>query len=180
MTETMSKNKQRKVKLVEEIKEHFEKSQSVIIADYRGLNVAEMEALRKDLREQNVTLRVLKNTLAWRAAQQLGWDDLEEIFKGPTAVAFGVEDAVAPAKVMTKFAKDNQNLELKAGVLEGKVISLEEVKALADLPSREELLAKVLGCLQTPLVNMANVLQAPIRDLVQVTDALRNQKAAEA
>lgn len=180
MSEVMSKNKQRKSVMVAEIKEQMENSQSIIIADYRGLNVAQMNELRKDLREQNVSFKVLKNTLAWRAAQELGWNDLEEILKGPTAIAFGVDDAVAPAKVLTKFAKSHQDLEVKAGVLEGKVINASDVKALAELPSREELLAKVLGCLQTPLVNMANVLQAPIRGLVQVTDALRSQKASEA
>ena len=176
----MSKNRERKVQLVAEIKERLEKSQSVILTDYRGLTVAEMNELRRSLREQNVEFKVLKNTLTWRAAQELGWTDLEEILKGPTAIAFGVDDPVAPAKVLSKFAKDHEVLQVKAGVLDGKVISAKEVDALAKLPSREELLAKLLGCFQAPLVNMANVLQAPIRGLVQVTDALQKQRASEA
>ncbi len=169
-----------KQQVVQEITEKLQNSVTAIITDYRGLNVAQATKLRNELREVDVEYKVLKNTLTKIAANNLGLNDLEQFLEGPTAIAFSSEDPVAPAKVLAKFAKENKALEIKGGVLEGKVVSLEEINALADLPSKEELLAQVLRGMQSPLVGMANVLQGPLRNLVNVLDAIRKEKEATA
>ncbi|WP_366923273.1 50S ribosomal protein L10 [Metallumcola ferriviriculae] len=172
----MNKQRQQKVQVVEEIKAKLDKVRGAVLTDYRGLNVAEMTELRAKLREANVEYKVLKNTLVTIAAQDLGLGGLNPYLEGPTAIAFGVEDAVSPAKVLSKFAKDHKQLEIKAGILEGKVIGVEEVKALADLPSREELLAQVVRGMQAPMAGLANVLQGSIRNLAYVLEAVRKEK----
>jgi large subunit ribosomal protein L10 len=162
---------------VQEVRERLGKSKSVVLADYRGLNVEEVTALRKKLREAGVEYKVIKNTLTSRAAQAAKIEGLDQYLTGPTALAFGYEDAVTPAKILADFAKDHKKLELKGGILEGKVVSLETVKTLASLPSREVLLGQVAGMLQAPLRGLATVLAGPLRNLVYATDAVRKQKA---
>ena len=164
--------------VVQEIKGKLEASKGAVLTDYRGLNVAEVTELRNKLREVGVEYKVVKNTLARIAANEIGIEGLDGYLEGPTAIAYGIEDAVAPAKVLSEFAKAHVNLEIKAGILEGKVIDLNGVKALADLPSREVLLAKLLGSMQSPLYGMANVLQGNLRNLVYVLDAVRKTKEA--
>jgi large subunit ribosomal protein L10 len=164
--------------VVQEIKGKLEASKGAVLTDYRGLNVAEVTELRTKLREVGVEYKVVKNTLARIAANEIGIEGLDGYLEGPTAIAYGIEDAVAPAKVLSEFAKAHKNLEIKAGILEGKVIDLNGVKALADLPSREVLLAKLLGSMQSPLYGMANVLQGNLRNLVYVLDAVRKTKEA--
>jgi large subunit ribosomal protein L10 len=164
--------------VVQEIKGKLEASKGVVLTDYRGLNVAEVTELRTKLREVGVEYKVVKNTLARIAANEIGIEGLDGYLEGPTAIAYGIEDAVAPAKVLSEFAKAHKNLEIKAGILEGKVIDLNGVKALADLPSREVLLAKLVGSMQSPLYGMANVLQGNLRNLVYVLDAVRKTKEA--
>jgi large subunit ribosomal protein L10 len=164
--------------VVQEIKGKLEASKGAVLTDYRGLNVAEVTELRTKLREVGVEYKVVKNTLARIAANEIGIEGLDGYLEGPTAIAYGIEDAVAPAKVLAEFAKAHKNLEIKAGILEGKVIDLNGVKALADLPSREVLLAKLLGSMQSPLYGMANVLQGNLRNLVYVLDAVRKTKEA--
>lgn len=176
----MNKQRQMKQQVVEEITEKLQNSVTAIITDYRGLNVAQATKLRNELREVDVEYKVLKNTLTKIAANNIGLQDLDQYLEGPTAIAFSAEDPVAPAKVLAKFAKENKALEIKGGVLEGKVVSLEEINALADLPSREELLAQVLRGMQSPLTGMANVLQGPLRNLVNVVEAVRKEKEATA
>lgn len=163
--------------VVEEIKGKLQNAKGVVLADYRGLNVAEVTKLRTKLREAGVEYRVLKNTMTRIAAHDLGINDLDPFLEGPTAIAFG-SDPVAPAKVISEFAKTNKNLEIKAGLLEGKVIDFEGVKALADLPAREVLLAQVAAGMQAPLVGMVNVLQGPLRKAVYALEAIRKQKEA--
>ncbi|NLV91564.1 MAG: 50S ribosomal protein L10 [Firmicutes bacterium] len=165
-----------KVAAVAEIKENLSRSQGAVLADYRGLNVKQVTELRRQLREAGVEYKVVKNTLTIIAAKELGLDDLSQYLVGPTAIAFGYEDPVAPAKVLSDFAKDNKALELKAGVLNGEVIGLDEVKALAELPSREQLLAQVLRGMQAPIAGMVNVLQGTIRNFVYALEAIRKQK----
>lgn len=165
-----------KVAVVEEIKDKFSKTQGAVLADYRGLTVAEATELRKNLREAGVEFKVLKNTLTLRAAKEVGFEFLEPYLAGPTAIAFGYEDPVAPAKVLNDFAKTHPVLELKAGVLEGKLLDEAGVKALADLPSREVLLGQVARGMQAPIAGMVNVLQGSIRNLVYALDAVRKQK----
>lgn len=169
-----------KKQVVAEMVEKFNDSKSVIVTDYRGLNVTEVTELRKKLREAGVDYRVVKNTLLKIAAKEAGIDGTEDYFQGPTAVAFGLSDAVSPAQVLAKFAKDHKNLEIKGGILEGQLIGFEEVKALAELPPREVLLAKVASCFQAPIAGLVNVLQGPIRKLGYALEEVRKVKEAEA
>ncbi|KUO52607.1 MAG: 50S ribosomal protein L10 [Desulfitibacter sp. BRH_c19] len=175
-------NKQRRVKeqTVQEITEKLQNSMTAVITDYRGLNVAQATKLRNELREVNVEYKVLKNTLTKIAAQNMGLEELKQYLDGPTAIAFSTEDPVAPAKVLAQFSKNNKALEIKGGVLEGKVVSLDQIIALAELPSREELLAQVVRGMQSPLVGMANVLSGPLRNMVNVLDAVRKEKEVQA
>lgn len=169
-----------KEQIVEELRDKLSRAQSVILTDYRGLNVAESNQLRRQLRTSGVEFRVVKNTMTWRAAQALGLEELEEILKGPTALAFGYEDPVAPARELSRFARDHQQVKLKGGVMDGRILTLEEVKALAALPGREELLAKVAGSFAAPLSGMAFALSGLLRNFAYAVDALRRQKEAEA
>ena len=156
---------QQKQAMVETITEKLQASKSTIIVDYRGLNVEQVTKLRTQLREAGIEFKVYKNALTRRAADAAGLGDLKEYFVGPVAVAFSNEDVVAPAKILNEFAKGNEALELKAGVIEGNIATLAEVQALADLPSREDLLSMLLS-----------VLQAPIRNLALATKAVADQK----
>ncbi len=164
---------------VSEIQQKFAISKSVILADYRGLNVTEVTELRKKLREAGVEYKVAKNTLTSRAAKAANIDGLDQFLSGPTALAFGINDVVIPAKILADFAKDHKKLELKGGILEGKVIGLDEVKNLANLPSREALLGQVAGMLQAPLRGLATVLSGPLRNVTYAVEAVRKQKAGE-
>ncbi|MEK3883822.1 50S ribosomal protein L10 [Paenibacillus sp. PL2-23] len=135
-------------------------SPSTVIADYRGLNVAQVTELRKQLREAGVEFQVLKNSIVRRATEGTELTSLNDILTGPTAVAFSGEDAVAPAKILNDFAKKNDALKLKGGVVEGKVVGADEIKALAELPSREGLLSMLLSVLQAPMRNFALAVKA--------------------
>ncbi|WAH37381.1 50S ribosomal protein L10 [Alicyclobacillus dauci] len=148
-----------KEQLVKTIVERLERSKSVVLADYRGLNVAEDTELRSKLREAGVEYEVLKNTMTSRAAAQVNLSGLDAYLAGPTAVAFGYEDAVSAAKILHDFAKEHKALELKGGVVEGRVVSGEELAAIAKLPSREGLLSMLLSVLQAPMRNLAYALQ---------------------
>jgi large subunit ribosomal protein L10 len=172
--------KARKEGIVQEVKEKLSKSQVVILTDYRGLNVAEITDLRRQLREEGIEFKVVKNTLTKIAAGELGYESLKDHLEGPTAVAFGYQDPVTAAKILAKFAKGNEKLEIKAGMLAGGVIDLEAIRALADLPSREVLLGRVLGAFQSPLTAFAGVLQGNIRNLIQVLNAIREEKEKSA
>lgn len=174
----MPKTREEKTRMLEEIRERLSRSQSAVLTDYRGLTVEEISDLRRKLRDKGVEFVVVKNTLAWIAARDLGLEGLRPHLDGPTAIAFGVADPVAPAKGVLDFIDEKKKMEVKAGVLAGKVISLEEIKSLAKLPSRTELLARVLGCLQSPLVGLASCLQAPLRGFATAVDALREKQAA--
>jgi large subunit ribosomal protein L10 len=166
--------------VVAEVQDKFSRSQSVVLADYRGLNVEEVTELRKKLREAGIEYRVIKNTLTRLAAQGANVEGLDPYLEGPTALAFGYNDPVTPAKILSKFAKDHKNLELKAGVLEGKTITADQIKALADLPSREALLGQIAGLLQSPMRGLVTVLSGPMRNLVYAVDAVCKKQAGEA
>ena len=144
------------------------------MADYRGLTVEQDTALRVKLREAGVEYTVLKNNLTRFAANAAGLEELDPILHGPTAVATSVDDVVAPAKVLVDFAKDNEALELKGGFVNGKVISLDEVKVYAAIPSKEVLISKMLGSLQSPISKLARTLQAIVDE-----EAAPGKKAAE-
>ncbi len=146
--------------VVTEIADKMKASASMVVVDYRGLNVAQATELRKQLREAGVEFKVYKNSMARRAAEASGLEGLNEHLTGPNAIAFSTEDVIAPARVLNNFAKDNEALEIKAGVIEGSIASVEEVKALATLPSREGLLSMLLSVLQAPMRNFALVTKA--------------------
>ena len=156
----MSKAIERKQELVNQIAEEIKASSSVVIADYRGLNVAEVTELRNNMRNEGLTFKVYKNSLVRRAMEQAGIEGLEEVLTGPNAFAFSTDDAVAPARVLNDFAKEHENLELKAGVIEGKVADQAEIKAIATLPSREGLLSMLLSVLTAPMRNTALAVKA--------------------
>ena len=163
--------------VVKELSEKFANAKSVVVTDYKGLNVAEITELRKKLREAGVDYTVVKNTLAKIAAQKVKIDDIIEILSGPTALAFGIEDAVSPAKVLVDFADEHGKLEIKGGVLNGELINLAKVKSLADIPPREVLLAAVFAGMKAPISGLVNVLQGNLRGLVMALNQIKEQKA---
>lgn len=145
---------------VNEVVEKINAANSLVVVDYLGLSVAEVTELRKQLREAGVEFKVIKNTIMRRALDSQDLEYHEEVFQGPTAVAFGMEDAVAPAKILSDFAKKAEALELKGGILEGEVLSKEEIQQIAKLPNREGLLSMLLSVLQAPVRNVAYAVKA--------------------
>ncbi len=156
----MNKNRQLKELKVAEIKEKLEKAQSVVLASYQGLTVEEDTILRKSLREAGVEYKVYKNSLVILAAKELGMDSIEEYLQGPVSIALGYEDATAPARVLFDFAKSHKKLELKAGIVDSVIYNKEQVEKLATIPSKEVLIAKLLGSFKAPLSKIACVLNA--------------------
>ena len=144
--------------IVDEIKASLEGAQGVVVVDYRGLTVEQDTQLRKQLREAGVSYKVYKNTLVSRAVEGTEFESLKDSLEGPNAFAVSTEDATAPARVLAEFAKKAPKLEIKAGVVEGTFYDAEGMKAIASVPSREVLLSKLLGSLQSPITNLARVL----------------------
>lgn len=163
---------------ISEIKERFGRAKSMVIAEYRGLDVKEVTELRAKTRTVGVELKVLKNRLTARAAEESDIHGLDKFLEGPNAFAFGYDDPVAPAKVLSEYAKTHEELVIKGGVLDGKVIDAAAIKFLADLPSREVLLGQMLRSMQSPISGLVNVLQGSIRNLVYALEAVRKQKEA--
>lgn len=158
-------NIEAKQQVVTEIADKFKGSQASVLVDYRGLNVAEVTELRKELRDNGIDYKVYKNTLARRAIADTDLSDLTEDLVGPTAIAFGKEDVVAPAKILHQFSKKHDALKIKGGVIEGKVATLEQIQELSTLPDYNGLVSMLLS-----------VLQAPIRNLAYATKAIADQK----
>lgn len=159
-----------KKQVVSEITEKFSQAKSAVVCEYRGLSVQEMTELRRKLRSENIELKVYKNTMATRAANDLGYGDLEESLKGPNAIAFGHEDAVAPARVLVEFSKKHKALVVKGGIVEGKVVSDETVKELSALPNRDGMYSMLLSCLTAPVRGFACAVKA-IADKEEETPA---------
>ena len=169
---------QAKVQNVDEIKEKINKAQSIVLVDYRGLNVAQLTELRSKYREAGVDYKVYKNTMMRFAFKDSGFEDFNEYLKGPSAVAFGFDDPVQAAKITAEFAKENEQLEIKAGIVDGKIIDVDGVKYLASLPPKEVLIAQVLGGINAPIQGFANVLQGTIRSLATVLNAIAEKQEA--
>ena len=165
-----------KVAEVELLTDMMQRSEGLVLADFSGLTVADVTVLRNKCREQGVEFRVVKNSLARRAATAAELGVLDELFAGPTAIAFGFESPVEPAKVLAEFAKDNENVAIKGGLLEGKVISLAEVQALGALPGRDELLAMIARGFNAPTQGFVNVLQGTVSAFVRALSAVADQK----
>ena len=156
----MSKNIEAKKGVVADIRQKFEKAQSAVLVDYRGLNVAEDTELRNQLRKAGVEYAVLKNTMINLAVKDMGIDDIKSHLEGPTAVAFGYEDAVAPAKVLSDFIKKSKKMTIKCGVCDGAYIDEAGVQALANTPSREVLIAKIMGSMMSSVSKFVYALEA--------------------
>lgn len=144
--------------IVDEIKEHITDAVSAVLVDYRGLTVEQDTRLRKELREAGVVYKVYKNTLMKRAFEGTDFAQLDEFLDGPSAIAISKEDATAPARILAKYVKEVETLEFKGAVVEGAFYDVNGIKSLASIPSREELISKLLGSLQSPITNLARVL----------------------
>ena len=164
----MSKNLEVKKGVVAEIKGKFEKAQTAVLVDYRGINVAEVTELRNQLRKAGVEYAVLKNTMINLAIKDMNLDDMKPHLEGPTAVAFGYEDAIAPAKILSEAAKKNKNLTIKCGVCDGAYLDEAGVQALANTPSREVLIAKIMGSMMSS-----------VSKFVYAVEAIRKKQAGE-
>lgn len=165
-----------KKQIVEEIKEKVEKAQGVVLVDYRGLNVEELTQLRRNYKEAGVDYKVYKNTMMRFAFKDAGFEEFSQYLTGPNAIAFGFDDPVQAAKITEEFAKKHDKLEIKAGIVDGKIIGIDEIKSLANLPSKEVLIAQTLAGLNGPIAGFANVLQGTIRNLVYVLNAVREKQ----
>lgn len=165
---------------VAEVIEVLKGAQTGVVVDYRGLTVEEDTALRTKLREANVKYFVMKNTLLLRAAKEVGLEALEEALHGPTAIAVSSEDAVAPAKVLSDFAKENEKLEIKSGFMDGAVMSLDEIKKLASTPNLETLIAKMMGSLNSSISALARTLAAIADGGVEIADLIAKKQGEEA
>jgi large subunit ribosomal protein L10 len=167
-----------KKKIVEDLKGKFATTKVIIVTDYKGLNVAQMTELRRKLSDAGVEYQVVKNTLLTRASSGTDAELLNDVFKGPSGIALSFDDPVAPAKVLTQFAKDNQKLEIKAGVMNGKLMDLDAITALSKLPSREELLAQVLSAMNAVPAGLVRALADIPRRMVNVLTAIKDQREA--
>ena len=164
-----------KIKL---IKEKVDKAQVAIVTEYKGLSVEEITKLRRALQKDGGDYMVTKNTLAKIAVKDTAYEALTDALKGPIALAFGFADQVAPAKVLSKFIKETKKGEILGGVLDGQWLSANEAKALANIPSKEELYAKMLGCINSPASGIVGGINGVMSALVRAVAAVRDQKSA--
>jgi len=172
----MPQNKQQKELIVKELAEKLKDSKAVVFSDYKGLTVKDMTQLRRDLRAEGVDLKVLKKTLMQIALKEAGIEMDVKKLEGQIAIAVSNKDEVAAAKIISKLAKANENIKIVGGILGVKELSIEEVDALAKLPSKEELLAKMVGTLNAPVSGFVNVLAGNMRGLVTALKAVAERK----
>lgn len=155
----MKEAQKQKQLIIDEIKDKFERAESAVVIDYIGITVAQADAMRKKLREANVDYTVYKNTLVKRAIAGTEWEALGEVLEGPSGFAFSYDDATAPARVLNESIKEYKKMELKGGVVEGAVYGKEDMQAIANIPSRDVLISKFMGSIQSPIANFARVVQ---------------------
>jgi large subunit ribosomal protein L10 len=166
----------KKAAYANELKGKFERAKVMVLADFSGVTVEQINKLRREIRNGGDEIRVVKNTLARRAAKAMGQEQLVPHFEGPTAVTLGYGDPVAPVKALVKFAGECEKFKFKVGVLEGKLLQKEELKALSELPGREQLLSMLLSCMQGPIRNLVSVLAGPIRKFGYALQAIKDKK----
>ncbi|GBE57456.1 50S ribosomal protein L10 [bacterium BMS3Abin01] len=171
-------NREQKVAKVEELTEKLKASSALLVADYRGLTVAEAREIRNEMRQAGADFEVVKNSLMERAADAAAVEDLKQYLDGPTAIAFCHGEAAAPAGVLTRFARELKPLEIKGGIFDGSSIDMETVKFLASLPPRDVLLGQLAGAMQGPIRGLAMVCAGPIRGLVTALSRIQDQKEA--
>jgi len=167
-----------KQQIVEDLRDRFIRSAIIVVTDYKGLDVAAMNDLRRRLRAEDIEYRVVKNSLLTRASEDNDGDLIKDYFKGPSAVALSYEDPVAPAKVLAQFAKDHQDLEIKIGVMDGKVLDPAAIAALAKLPGKDVLLGQFVGALNSIPTSFVRTLAEVPRSFVSVLAAIKDQKEA--
>jgi large subunit ribosomal protein L10 len=171
--------KEQKAEQVDLLTEKLRKAKVAVLTDYRGLTVSQMQELRGRLRSGDVEYRVVKNTLARRAAEAAGVPALQKELEGPVAIAFGYDDLSLPSRLINEFVRATRlKVDVKGGLVEGRVFSPDQVKQLADLPSRETLLAQLLGTLQSPVAQLVGIMQTPLQQLLGVLDAYKNKLEA--
>ena len=171
--------KEQKAEQVELLTEKLKRAKVAVLTDYRGLTVSQLQELRGKLRTGDVEYRVIKNTLARRAAEAAGVKALETELQGPVAIAFGYDDLSTPAKLINEFVRTTRlKLDITGGLVEGRVFSPDQVKQLADLPSRESLIAQLMGTLQSPVGQLVGIMQTPLQQLLGVLDAYKSKLEA--
>jgi len=168
-----------KVAAVAEVKEKLVAAKGSVFTDYRGLKVHELAELRRNLRVSGVEYKVYKNTLTKIAIKDIGLDGLSEFLEGPTAIAFSVDDPVIAAKLLNDFSKEHDSLKLKAGVVEGEIMDAAGIKAVAILPSREELVARLVSMLQAPVSNFVYMLNGPLSSFAAVLNRIKESKPSQ-
>lgn len=169
-------NRESKERVVSELHEKFQKAKVSILTDYCGLNVEEINMLRSDLRSEAIEYRVVKNTIVRLAAKTTDLELLSDYFSGPTAIAISYDDTVSSAKVLAKFVKDHPKLKIKAGILDGKVMTAEDVKLIAEIPSREVLLAQMLSLFTSSHTSLVGVLNGILLRFFHVLEAIKEKK----
>jgi large subunit ribosomal protein L10 len=171
--------REQKVEQVDQLTEKLKKAKVAVLTDYRGLKVNQIQELRGKLRSGNVEYRVVKNTLARRAADAAGYKALESELKGPIAIAFGYDDLSLPPRLINEFVRTTRlKVEIVGGLVEGRVFDRDQIKQLADLPSREVLLAQLLGTLQSPVAQLVGIMQTPLQQLMGVLEAYKSKLEA--
>jgi large subunit ribosomal protein L10 len=171
--------KEQKAEQVEVLTEKLKKAKVAVLTDYRGLTVSQIQELRGKLRGADVEYRVIKNTLARRAAEAAGYPALKDGLKGPVAIAFGYDDLSVASKLINEFVRTTRlKVEVVGGLVEGRVFSSDQVKQLADLPSREALIAQLLGTLQSPVSQLVGIMQTPLQELLGVLEAYKTKLEA--
>jgi large subunit ribosomal protein L10 len=169
-----------KARIIDDLAQKLRESKGMVLLDYRGLNVAAITALRRELGQQQVEFHVAKNTLLRIAADRAEVEITDELITGPTAIAFGWEDEITPARLLTAYARRNRVVSVKGGLIGGRPFTAEEIGRIAELPGRERLLANIAGGLQTPLARTLGLLQAPLREFAGLAQALLEKKQAAA
>lgn len=170
---------QQKVEQVELLTEKLRRSRAAVLTDYRGLTVAQIQDLRGRLRGADVEYRVVKNTLARRAAVDAGHDDFQQALTGPVAIAFSYDDLGAPVRLVQEFVRQTRlRVDIVGGLVEGRVMSGDQVRQLADLPSRETLIAQLMGTIQSPIATLATALNSPLAQLAGALESYKNQLEA--
>jgi large subunit ribosomal protein L10 len=169
-------NKQEKSRIVSELQDKFGKAKGIVFTDYRGLNVEELTGLRIALRASAVEYKVVKNTLAKRAAEGTPVNAAKDIFSGPIGIAIGYDDPVLVVKKVLEYSKTNEKLEIKGGVVEGGVYTPQQIKAISALPPREVQLAMLVGAMQSPLSKLAGLLNSTLTQFMYAMEGLKNKK----
>lgn len=168
--------KDKKKELVKKLKELYNSSSGIVVAEYRALSVEEITSLREELKKLGDTFKVVKNTLMKRAIEGEGIEGIDELFVGPIAVTFSKEDIGQSAKTILEFRKKVEKVDLKGALIDGKLYSKEEVEQIAKLPPKDVLLGQLVGTMSAPLSNFASVLNAPLRDFVNVLNNIKEKK----